>query len=126
MLLRPHGRRLCVNLAAEYRAEAGEPLPCRAPSFGGDGAAGAAASAAGARPGKYGRRRGRARAHGALARSVDMAMYWQEPDEEDALLADPVFAGALLPLAEAVLGTPEVAWWEQPLAADGASGGGYR
>jgi hypothetical protein len=49
----------------------------------------------------------------ALQRSVDYARYWQEPDGEDRLAALPEVAAALLPLAEEVVESAEVAWWSQ-------------
>ena len=43
-------------------------------------------------------------------------MYWQEPDEVDAMLQDSVLAGLLRPLAAAVLASPASGWWTAPLA----------
>jgi hypothetical protein len=54
----------------------------------------------------------------ALQRSVDFARYWQEPDDEDRLAALPEVAAALLPLAEAVVASAEVAWWSQGFSID--------
>lgn len=54
----------------------------------------------------------------ALARSVDRARYWQEPDDEDAALADDVVAAELAPIAEAVVRAPASRWWVEPV--DGA------
>src|SRR5918994_254125 len=54
----------------------------------------------------------------ALQRSVDFARYWQEPDGEDRLAALPEIATALLPLAEAVVESAEVAWWSQAFSTD--------
>jgi hypothetical protein len=54
----------------------------------------------------------------ALQRSVDFARYWQEPDGEDRLAALPEVAAALLPLAEAVVESAEVAWWSQAFSTD--------
>jgi len=52
----------------------------------------------------------------AVADAVAWAMYWQEPDEVDAMLQDAVLAGLLRPLAEAVLASPASGWWTAPLA----------
>ena len=58
-----------------------------------------------------------ARLHDALTASVDAARYWQEPDDEDRVLADPAVALELVPLAEEVARAPASGWWEEPLAA---------
>ena len=55
------------------------------------------------------------RLHEALAESVDRAMYWQEPDDEDRVLADPAVVDELVPLARAVAGAPRSREWAQPL-----------
>lgn len=47
----------------------------------------------------------------ALRAGVDSAMYWQQPDEEDELAAEPDVRAALGGIAEAVASDPEVAWW---------------
>jgi len=52
----------------------------------------------------------------ALQRSTDVAMYWQEPDECDARLADEGFADALRPIAEAVAASVHGRWWDSGLA----------
>ena len=54
----------------------------------------------------------------ALQRSVDFARYWQEADGEDRLAALPEVAAALLPFAEAVVESAEVAWWSQAFSTD--------
>ncbi|WP_299050565.1 hypothetical protein [uncultured Nocardioides sp.] len=47
-----------------------------------------------------------------MSEAVASAMYWQEPDERDALIADrPELVEALVPVAEAVLAAPATAWW---------------
>ena len=51
----------------------------------------------------------------ALVRSVDRAMYWQPPDDEDQLLADPALAALLMPVAEAVTAAPDTRWWTEPV-----------
>jgi hypothetical protein len=50
----------------------------------------------------------------ALARSVDAARYWQEPDGEDVLADLPIVTAALLPIAEQVLALPDIQWFWQP------------
>jgi len=50
----------------------------------------------------------------ALQESVDRAMYWQPPDEEDTLLARAECIEALRPLAMVVAAAPEVPWWDTP------------
>jgi hypothetical protein len=47
----------------------------------------------------------------ALGESANVAMYWQEPDECDFVLADPEWADALRPVAEAVAVSGSVDWW---------------
>lgn len=47
--------------------------------------------------------------------SVDSAMYWQPPEEEDAVLADPAVVTALWPIAAAVAAAPAAAWWDSPV-----------
>src|ERR1017187_1101530 len=54
----------------------------------------------------------------ALAESVDRARYWGAPDKEDRALSDPAVQEALLPVAEAVTGTPAAQWWPTPVAID--------
>ncbi len=53
-----------------------------------------------------------------LSRALDVAvggaMYWQPPDEQDAVLGDPRVVAALEPVARAVLAAPAAAWWSQP------------
>ncbi|EIV93505.1 hypothetical protein [Frankia sp. QA3] len=48
---------------------------------------------------------------GCLADTVAFAAYWQEPDEQDRLLADPRVVPALLPVARALLAAPGAGWW---------------
>jgi hypothetical protein len=50
-----------------------------------------------------------------LADAVTFARYWQPPDDEDALLADPRTVEALRPVADAVMGSPAWRWWTAPL-----------
>ncbi|MCC2317788.1 hypothetical protein [Cellulomonas chengniuliangii] len=54
----------------------------------------------------------------ALADTVASAMYWQPPQAEDLVLADPSVSAALLPTAEAVLAAPEARWWSMPVDHD--------
>lgn len=54
----------------------------------------------------------------ALQEAVDWAWYWQRPSEHDVLLARPLVAAALRPLAEAVLASPAAAWWWRPCDTD--------
>ncbi|WP_052748388.1 hypothetical protein [Cellulomonas sp. FA1] len=53
-----------------------------------------------------------------VSRALDLAVagarYWQPPDEQDAVLADPRVVAALEPVARAVLAAPSAAWWSQP------------
>jgi hypothetical protein len=44
-------------------------------------------------------------------------MYWQEPDDEDRVLAAEPVRAALLPVAEAVAAAPAARWWATPVAA---------
>lgn len=50
----------------------------------------------------------------ALRCSVDVARYWQAPDGEDIVAADPRVRRALTPIAERVLCLPSSSWWERP------------
>lgn len=52
----------------------------------------------------------------ALQASVDRAMYWQEPDEIDVVLADDAIAAELAPVADAVARAPASQWWTQSMA----------
>jgi hypothetical protein len=52
----------------------------------------------------------------ALQDSVDRAVYWQEPDELDAVFADDDAAAHLLSVAEAVATAPASQWWTEPTA----------
>lgn len=55
----------------------------------------------------------------ALSASVVGAMYWQEPDEVDRLLAAPAVGAELVAVGEAVAQAPASQWWVEPLAAAG-------
>lgn len=48
------------------------------------------------------------------AEAVTAAMYWQPPDEVDQVLADPLLAGVLAPVAQAVAAAPAARWWSSP------------
>jgi hypothetical protein len=50
-----------------------------------------------------------------VAESVNRAMYWQEPDEEDVLAATPEVADTLAPIAAAICASPAAAWWNSPV-----------
>jgi hypothetical protein len=50
-----------------------------------------------------------------LAESVDAAMYWGGPDEEDEALTAPEVADALMPVAEAISASPAARWWSTSL-----------
>lgn len=50
----------------------------------------------------------------ALSSSVDSAMYWQEPHEENLLLDDPVIVTALEPVARALAAAAAADWWWSP------------
>ncbi|WP_019147164.1 hypothetical protein [Timonella senegalensis] len=52
----------------------------------------------------------------ALRESTARAMYWQEPDSEDKLLAQPTIISALRPLA-AILAPFSPSWWTSPMGA---------
>jgi len=53
-----------------------------------------------------------------LRESVDRAMYWQPPDDEDRLLALPEVVSALRPLAIAVSDEPAAEWMSSPVERD--------
>jgi hypothetical protein len=52
----------------------------------------------------------------ALARSVDAARYWQEPDGEDVVAADPAVRRELERLAGWLAREPAAQWWDEGLA----------
>lgn len=54
----------------------------------------------------------------ALQRSVDHAAYWQPPRGEEILAVDPDMRVALTPIAEAVAGHPDTAWWRRARTAE--------
>lgn len=54
----------------------------------------------------------------ALVVAVDTARYWQEPDGEDVLAAQPEVVAQLRRVAEAVAGSPHTDWWFTPTAED--------
>lgn len=49
----------------------------------------------------------------AFGAAVNAARYWQEPDGEDLLAADPAIQAALRPLAHELTVVPELSWWSQ-------------
>jgi hypothetical protein len=53
-----------------------------------------------------------------LADAVTFAMYWQEPDDTDRLLARDEFRAALAPVAQALTGAPAAAWWSTGIQLD--------
>src|SRR5579875_1496357 len=53
-----------------------------------------------------------------LADAVAWAMYWQEPDDEDQMLARPEVRQALVPIAEQVLRSDAAQWWDTPMDVD--------
>ncbi|QAY74767.1 hypothetical protein ET445_16930 [Agromyces protaetiae] len=55
----------------------------------------------------------------ALVASTDSARYWQEPDGEDVLAAEPEVVEALARVAEAVESAEAARWWRAPIAHDG-------
>ncbi len=58
------------------------------------------------------------RLRGALAASVDRAMYWQRPDGEDLLAAHPEVREALRSTAALIAAAPAAQWWTTPMAVD--------
>ncbi|WP_394771301.1 hypothetical protein [Lacisediminihabitans sp.] len=52
---------------------------------------------------------------GALGETTEVARYWQEPDENHAILAQPTILAALRPVAEAICADPRTAWWASPM-----------
>jgi hypothetical protein len=53
-----------------------------------------------------------------LAAAVDFARYWQEPDGEDMLAADPAVRAPLARIATVLLASPHALWWFAPLNVD--------
>jgi hypothetical protein len=122
LLAGPRGRRLCFELVSPYRDDPGaEAYPgLRGLRFGPGGAdppqlaaelsdlvartdlaelAATASEAALLEP---------------AAEAVTAAMYWQPPDDIDQVLADPLLAGVLAPVAQAVAAAPAARWWSSP------------
>lgn len=58
------------------------------------------------------------RIQAALARSVDSARYWQEPDGADVLAGHPIIRAALSPLAEHLASSPIMEWFAEPRGTD--------
>ncbi|MFC4604509.1 hypothetical protein [Rhodococcus kronopolitis] len=54
----------------------------------------------------------------ALSLAVDLARYWQPPDEEDLMFARPDVVAALRPIARAALAAPQARWWAEPVDLD--------
>lgn len=54
--------------------------------------------------------------HRSLSASVEAAMYWQEPDGQDALAALPEIREAMVPLAHRVAAAAPVMGWDHPCA----------
>jgi len=52
---------------------------------------------------------------GPLTAAVNSAMYWQEPDDVDAVLADDAVSASLAPVAAAVTAAPASRWWASPV-----------
>ena len=48
-----------------------------------------------------------------LAGAVDVARYWQPPDEEDEIFALPEVVSVLRPIAHAILNSPHTSWWSE-------------
>jgi hypothetical protein len=54
----------------------------------------------------------------ALRRTVETAMYWQQPDDQDTELDDPAVVSALTPIAGTVIAAAATQWWATPVALD--------
>lgn len=52
---------------------------------------------------------------GAVGDSVDRAMYWQPPVDEDVVAAAPEVTDALRPIAAAISIAPGAQWWDMPI-----------
>lgn len=50
--------------------------------------------------------------------SVENAMYWQPPDEEEGVFQLPEVRAALLPVAQVVATSPTATWWAQEFTSD--------
>jgi hypothetical protein len=111
LLLGPRGRRLCFELLPDPPSVLGWPLPVSLHLPSGL-RADLAAAAALALPAVD------ANVFGALAESVNWAMYWQEADETDRMLGHPEVQEILEPVAQAVAQATAAAWWGYPLARD--------
>ncbi len=54
----------------------------------------------------------------AVAEAVGDAAYWQAPDADDVLLANPRIVDALRPIARSVVDSAVTSWWTDPLDPD--------
>lgn len=54
----------------------------------------------------------------ALARTVDSARYWQEPDGTDVVCGHPAVRAALAPLAAAIVAASASHWWSESVSID--------
>jgi len=57
-------------------------------------------------------------AFSALETAVDSAIYWEEPDGPDEILTRPALRPGLSRIAAHALASPEVAWWDAPMASE--------
>jgi hypothetical protein len=53
-----------------------------------------------------------------LADAVTFAMYWQEPDDTDRLVASDEVRATLVPIARALAAAPATSWWGTAMASD--------
>lgn len=51
----------------------------------------------------------------AFAYAVDFARYWQPPDEDDVMFADPEVVDVLHSIAQAIVASTHTGWWSDPI-----------
>lgn len=108
VLAGPRGRRFCAEQAAAAREAVRRELHAGTPER-------LAALLDGVGCGADGVDLGEPALLAALADAVAFARYWEPPDEQDRLVADPRVVAALRPVADAVAASPAWGWWDSPL-----------
>lgn len=119
LLVGPRGRRLCLSAAIALDPAIWSMQPMFAtPPASLEVQHALAAAVAAVDPAPLAREVDELRMLEPLAVAVDMARYWQSPDEEDAMIATAELREALLPIGAALLSARGAAWWSSGLASD--------
>lgn len=119
LLAGPRGRRLCLSAAIVLEPAIWSLQPMfSAQPLGLEVRQALAAAIARVDPAQLAREPDELRMLEPLAAAVDMARYWQPPDEEDAITETAELREVLLPIAAALLSAPSAAWWSSGLTLD--------